>query len=135
MFLNSDFRNEIGKYQSVILSIFAMFHPNVTEIQPLKVLRFSMKTLKFQHSDVISYDVTRDFKILLCMWTRLVMGYTSAKFHYDTSIRQRVFHVFFMYFLVFIYKWTAVSENDIIIYDVVIFLEISFNIFGNTVII
>ena len=42
-----------------------------------------MKTLKFQHDDVISYDVSRDFEILLCMWNRLVMGYTIAKFHND----------------------------------------------------
>ena len=33
-FLNSDFRNGIRKYQLAALPIFAMFHPQTTEMQP-----------------------------------------------------------------------------------------------------
>ena len=36
--LNTDFRNEITKNQLVTLAIFAMIHPQTTEIQPLRVV-------------------------------------------------------------------------------------------------
>ena len=46
--LNFDFRNGIKKYQLVILPIFAMFHPQTTEIQPFKGECFFTKALQLQ---------------------------------------------------------------------------------------
>ena len=71
-FLNSDFRNGISNYQLVTLQ--------TTEIQQFKFECFSMKTLKFRQDDVIIYDVSEDFRILLGIWNRLVKGYLCAKF-------------------------------------------------------
>ena len=47
---------------------------------------FSTKMLKFQHYEVIIYDVSGDFGILFGLWNRLIMNYLCAKFHCDTSI-------------------------------------------------
>ena len=51
-----------------------------------KVECFSTKMLKFQHDDVIIYDVSRDFGTLFGMWNRLAMSYPCAKFHCDRTI-------------------------------------------------
>ena len=65
-FLNFDFRDGIINYQLVTLQ--------TTEIQQFKFECFSMKTLKFRQGDVIIYDVSEDFRILLGIWNSLVKG-------------------------------------------------------------
>ena len=53
--------------------------------------------LKFQHDDVIIYDISRDFEIVFDLWNRLVMSYPYSKFNYDMTINNRdacIFHVF-----------------------------------------
>ena len=98
---NSDFRNGSSNYQSVTPPTFAKFHPQTTDIQPFKVKCFWTKTLKFQHDDVIIFDVIGDFGIFFGMWNRLVMSYLCAKFCCDTRLitcNTCIFHVYFLYF-------------------------------------
>ena len=54
-FINKIF--SIQTLQMVTLPSFVMLHPQLSEIQPLKLSVFN-KTLKFQHDDVIIYDVS-----------------------------------------------------------------------------
>ena len=92
-FLNSDFRNGISNYQLVTLQ--------TTEIQQFKFECFSMKTLEFRQDDVIIYDVSEDFRILLGIWNRLVKGYLCAKFScYRTIVicNTCIFHICSFYF-------------------------------------
>ena len=63
LFFNSDSRNGSSSYQLVSLPNFANFRPQTTEIQPFKAECFSTKALKFQHDDVIIFDVSGDFGI------------------------------------------------------------------------
>ena len=74
-FVDFDLRNGISRYSLVTLPIFAMFHPQTTEMQPSKVECFSTKALKFQQCDVIFYDVSADLGILFGVWNSLVMSY------------------------------------------------------------
>ena len=53
-FLNSDFRNWINNYSSVTPPMFAMFHPQTTEIQPFKVDCFSKKRSNFNMMTLLS---------------------------------------------------------------------------------
>ena len=58
----------LKNYQVLIkvsLPIFTMFHSQTTKIQPSE--RFSTKMLKFQQYDVVIYDVSVDFTILVSM--------------------------------------------------------------------
>ena len=109
---------------SSILTNFAKFHPQTTEIQPFKVKCFSTKALKFQHDDVIIYDVSGDFGILFGMWNRLVMCYLCAKFYFDTTMitcNRCIFHVCFFYFSISRQRF---HYNDVIIYDVTVTLSL-----------
>ena len=98
VFCKSDCRHRSSNYQLVTLPNFAKFHPQTTEIQPFKVECFLMKTLKFQHDDVIISDISGDFGIFLGMWNRLVMSYLYAKSCCDTTLiacNTCIFHVYF----------------------------------------
>ena len=86
--------------------MFAMFHPQTTEIQPLKAERFSTKMLKPQKYDVIIYDVSADFGYLLAMKNSIIMSYSCAKFHHDMTINNRINCIFcFLFRLCFF--WTT----------------------------
>ena len=83
IFVDFDFRNEISRYYLVTLPIFAMIHPQTTDVQSFKVEHFSTKVLKFQKYDVITYDVSVDLGILfVLLHNSLVMSYPCAKFHH-----------------------------------------------------
>ena len=56
---------ESASIKLVTLAIFAIFHPQTTEIQLYKVECFVTNTLQFQHDDVIIYDISRDFEFSL----------------------------------------------------------------------
>ena len=93
--------NGSSNYELVTLPNFAKFHLQTTEIQPFKFECFSTKTLKFQHDDVIIFDVSGDFGIFFGMWNRLVMSYLCAKFCCDTTLiacNTFIFHVYFCIF-------------------------------------
>ena len=99
-FFYSDFRIGSRNYQLVTLPNVAKFHPQTTEIHPLKVECFSTKMLKFQHDDVIIIGVRGDFRIFFGKWNRLVMCYIYAKFCCDTTLitfNTCIFHVYFLY--------------------------------------
>ena len=46
-FSKSDLRNGISKYHSIALAIFAMLHPQITEIRPFNVECFRRKSSNF----------------------------------------------------------------------------------------
>ena len=59
----------------------------------------STKTLKFHEYDVIIYDVSIDFVILLGKRNDLVISYPCAKFQKDMTIKNGIsciYHVFFV---------------------------------------
>ena len=56
-----------------------------------------MKTLKFQHDDVIICDVSGDFRILCGMWNKLVMSFLFRKISLSYDRYLHVIHAFFMY--------------------------------------
>ena len=74
-----------------------MFHPQTTEIQPFKVDCFFMKMLKSQQYDVIIYDISADFGILLDTWNSLVRSYPCAQFHHDMPINNGINCICFVY--------------------------------------
>ena len=57
----------------------------------------STKMFKFQHDDVITYDLSGDFIILFSMCIILVVNYPCAKFPEIATINKGdtcIFHVF-----------------------------------------
>ena len=123
-FFNSDFRNGSSNYKLVTLPNFAKFHSQTTEIQPFKVECFSTKMLKFEHDDVIVFDVSGDFGIFFGMWNRLVMSYLCTKICCDTTLITCNTCIFNAYFLYCSSDRQRFQRNDVIIYDVTVTISL-----------
>ena len=96
--------------------MFAMFHPQTTEIQPFKYEFFSTKTFKIHYDGVIIYEVSRNF-----------VRYVQQVFHEIPMCKIRDTCIFDVFFLT---KRQRFQNNDVIIYDVIRFFEILLNV-GN----
>ena len=123
-FFNSDFRNRRSNYKLVTLPNFTKFHSQTTELHPFKVECFSMKTLKFEHDDVIVFDVSGHFGIFFGMWNRLIMSYLCGKICCDTTLITFNTYIFNVYFLYFSSDRQRFQRNDVIIYDVTVTISL-----------
>ena len=84
-------------------------------IQPFKVECFSTKMLKFQQYDLITHDISADFRILSGMWNSFVTSYPCSKFQHDMTINNGVYFIFPGFCFVYFFDKRQKSQwNDVI---------------------